>query len=47
MTTALNRRWVAFGGLSLSQLQGATARSPLVGRKTVYGATLGLAYRNN
>ena len=47
MTTALNRRWVAFGGLNLSQLQGAAARSPLVGRQTVYGATLGLAYRNN
>lgn len=47
MTTALNRRWVAFGGLSLSQLQGAAALSPVVGRKAVYGATMGLAYRNN
>lgn len=47
MTTALSRRWVAFGGLSLSQLQGAAALSPLVGRKAVYGATMGLAYRNN
>ena len=47
MTSALNRHWVVFGGLNLSQLQGSVALSPLLGRKTVYGATLGLAYRNH
>ena len=46
ITSALNQRWVVFGGLSVSQLQGAAALSPLVGRKTTYGASLGLAYRN-
>jgi outer membrane scaffolding protein for murein synthesis (MipA/OmpV family) len=46
MTSALNSRWVAFGGLNLSQLQGEAAQSPLVGRKVVYGATVGLAYRS-
>jgi MipA family protein len=45
LTTALNRRWVAYGGVSVSQLQGAAARSPLVGRVTSRGATVGLAYR--
>ncbi|PZO14454.1 MAG: structural protein MipA [Burkholderiales bacterium] len=47
MTSALNRNWVAYGGLSVYQLQGAVARSPLATRTTTYGATLGLAYRNN
>jgi outer membrane scaffolding protein for murein synthesis (MipA/OmpV family) len=47
LTSALSRRWVAYGGVNVSQLQGAAARSPLVGRRTVYGATVGLAYRNN
>lgn len=47
ITSALSRHWVAFGGLSASQLQGAAARSPLVGRKTAYGATVGIAYRNH
>lgn len=47
MTSALSPRWVVFGGLNLSQLQGAAAHSPLVGRKRVYGATLGLAYRSH
>ena len=47
MTSALNRRWVAFGGLNAAQLQGAAARSPLVGRVTTYSAMLGLAYRNH
>lgn len=47
ITSALNRHWVAYGGVGVSQLQGAAARSPLVGRQTAYGATVGLAYRNN
>lgn len=45
ITSALNRHWVAFGGLGMSQLQGAAARSPLVGQKTVVSANVGLAYR--
>ncbi|MGE0349395.1 MipA/OmpV family protein [Hydrogenophaga sp.] len=47
ITSALSRHWVAFGGVSATQLRGAAARSPLVGRKTAYGATVGLAYRNH
>ena len=47
LTSALSEHWVAFGGLSVSQLQGAAARSPLVGRKTVVGASIGLAYRGS
>ncbi|MGE0098802.1 MAG: MipA/OmpV family protein [Hydrogenophaga sp.] len=47
LTSALNRHWVMYGGVGASQLQGAAARSPLVGRKTVYSATVGLAYRNH
>ncbi len=45
LTSALSEHWVAFGGLSVSQLQGAAARSPLVGRKAVVSASFGLAYR--
>lgn len=47
ITSALNRHWVAYGGVSASQLQGAVARSPLATRTTVYSATVGVAYRNN
>lgn len=47
LTSALNRHWVAYGGVGVSQLQGAAARSPLVGRKTAFSATLGVAYRND
>ena len=47
ITSALNHHWVAYGGVGVSQLQGAAARSPLVGRQTAYDATVGLAYRNN
>jgi outer membrane protein len=47
LTSALNRHWVAYGGLGVSQLQGAAARSPLATRTTTYGATVGLAWRNN
>lgn len=46
LTSALSEHWVAWGGLSMSQLQGAAARSPLVGRRTVAGASIGLAYRD-
>ncbi len=45
LTSALSERWVAYGGLGVSQLQGAAARSPLVGRRTVTSASIGLAYR--
>lgn len=46
LTSALSEHWVAWGGLSVSQLQGAAARSPLVGQRTVVGASIGLAYRD-
>lgn len=46
LTSAINDHWVAWGGLSMSQLQGAAARSPLVGRRSVVGASIGLAWRD-
>lgn len=46
LTTALSEHWVAYGGVGVSQLQGAAARSPLVGRRTVASASIGLAYRD-
>ena len=46
ITSALNRHWVAYGGLGAAQLQGAAARSPLATRPTTYSATVGLAWRN-
>ena len=46
VTSALSEHWVVWGGLSASQLQGAAARSPLVGRRTVVGASIGLAWRD-
>ncbi len=46
LTSALDDHWVAWGGVGLSQLQGAAARSPLVGRRTVASASIGLAYRD-
>lgn len=46
ITSALSEHWVAYGGVGVTQLQGAAARSPLTGRRTAYGATLGIAYRN-
>ncbi len=45
-TTALNKRWVVFGGVDLSRLQGDAARSPLVGRPITHTVNLGIAYRN-
>jgi len=45
-TTAISRRWVVFGGVDLSRLQGDAARSPLVGRPITHAVNLGVAYRN-
>lgn len=45
-TSAVSQRWVVYGGVGVSQLQGAAARSPLVGRRTVTSANIGLAYRD-
>ncbi|MFM6986636.1 MAG: MipA/OmpV family protein [Hydrogenophaga sp.] len=45
LTSVIHPHWVAWCGLSVSQLQGAAARSPLVGRPTVASASVGLAYR--
>lgn len=46
LTSALSEHWVVWGGVGVSQLQGAVARSPLVGHRTVVGASIGLAYRD-
>ena len=46
LTSALSEHWVAWGGAGVSQLQGAAARSPLVGQRTVASASIGLAYRD-
>ena len=43
--TALNRHWVAFGGVGFSQLRGDARRSPLTVRPNTYSATAGIAYR--
>lgn len=43
--TALNRHWVVWGGLGVSQVQSDARRSPLTVRPTAYTASLGLAYR--
>lgn len=45
-THAINTHWVAFGGLDLSQLLRGAAHSPLVGRVTTHGLSVGLAYRS-
>jgi len=44
-TTALNHNWVGYAGLSLSRLLGDAARSPVVGQRQVWGASVGVAYR--
>lgn len=46
ITRVVNHNWVAFAGLSASQLQGQAARSPLVTGRTSYGASVGIAYRS-
>ena len=43
--TALNRHWVVWGGVGVSQVKGDARRSPLTVRPTGYSASLGLAYR--
>ena len=43
--TALSRRWVVFGAVTLSQLRGDARRSPLTVRPNSYSATAGIAYR--
>ena len=43
--TALSRRWVAFGGVTVSQLRGDARRSPLTVKPGSYSATAGIAYR--
>lgn len=45
-THALSEHWVTFGGLDLSQLLRSAAHSPLVGRVTTHGLSVGLAYRS-
>ena len=43
--TALSRRWVAFGAITVSQLRGDARRSPLTVKPGGYSATAGIAYR--
>jgi outer membrane scaffolding protein for murein synthesis (MipA/OmpV family) len=43
--TALNRHWVVWGGVGVSQLQADARRSPLTVKPTAYSASVGLAYR--
>ena len=43
--TALSRRWVAFGAVTVSQLRGDARRSPLTVKPGGYSATAGIAYR--
>jgi len=43
--TALNRHWVLWGGVGVSQVQSDARRSPLTVRPTGYSASVGLAYR--
>ncbi len=45
LMVALNRHWVAFGGVGVSQLRGDARRSPLTVRATSYNVSAGLAYR--
>lgn len=45
-THAISKHWVTFGGLDLSQLLRDAAHSPLVGRVTTHGLSVGLAYRS-
>jgi outer membrane scaffolding protein for murein synthesis (MipA/OmpV family) len=44
--TAMTDHWIIFGGLEVSRLLGSTSRSPLVGRVTTHGLSVGLAYRS-
>jgi MipA family protein len=46
VTRIINNHWVAFGGVDLSRLLRATARSPLVGRVTTHSLAFGVAYRS-
>jgi outer membrane protein len=46
LTHVLSDHWIAFGGVDLSRLLRATARSPLVGRVTTHSVSVGLAYRS-
>ena len=45
LMTALSRRWVAFGAVTVSQLRGDARRSPLTVKPGSYSATAGIAYR--
>lgn len=43
--TTLGPRWLAFGGLHLTRLQGDAAASPLTAHNGTWGGSIGLAYR--
>ena len=46
VTHVIDKHWVAFGGVDLSRLMSGASRSPLVGRVTTHGVSIGLAYRS-
>lgn len=46
LTHIINNHWVAFGEVDLSRLLRNAARSPLVGRVTTHGLSVGIAYRS-
>ncbi|MDD2547401.1 MAG: MipA/OmpV family protein [Burkholderiaceae bacterium] len=45
LMTAINRHWVVWGALGVSQVQGEARRSPLTVQPIGYTASVGLAYR--
>jgi MipA family protein len=45
VTTLISRRWIAFGGVGASRLQGDAARSPLTRQPGSVTGTVGLAWR--
>lgn len=45
VTTLISRRWIAFGGVGVSRLQGQAARSPLTRQPGSVTGTVGIAWR--
>ncbi|MEW6695119.1 MltA-interacting protein MipA [Tepidimonas thermarum] len=45
LVSALDQDWVLYGGVGVTRLLGAAARSPLVGARQTWGASVGVAYR--
>lgn len=45
LTTALDKHWIVFGNVGVSQLQGDAAASPLTKSQSSVGGSIGVAYR--